>query len=70
MAGAQALAKKGSIYLMKYENGLYTVDKITKSCGYTLMADSNKNKVVDFFANYIKSIRRSKADFNLEIYGN
>ena len=66
----RALARKGSIYLMKYENGLYTVDRITKACGYTLKASENKEEVVKFFAEYIKGVRRSKNDFNLEVYGN
>lgn len=65
----KVLARKGSIYLMKYESGLYTVDRITKACGCTLKASENKDEVVKFFAEYIKSVRRSKNDFNLEIYG-
>lgn len=54
---------------MKYESGLYTVDRITKACGFTLKASENKEEVSKFFAEYIKSVRRSKNDFNLEIYG-
>ena len=53
---------------MKYENGLYTVDKITKACGCTLKASENKEEVVKFFAEYIKGVSRSKNDFNLEVY--
>ena len=66
---ARALAKRGKIYLMKYNSGLYTVDRITKACGCTLKASENKQEVVDFFASYIKTVRKSKTDFNLEVYG-
>lgn len=66
----KALARKGSIYLVKYESGLYGVEKITKSCSGGLKYSENKEEVVKFFAEYIKSVRRSKNDFNLEIYGN
>lgn len=65
-----ALARKGNIFLMKYESGLYTVDKITKVCGCTLKASENKEEVVNFFAEYIKGVKCSKNDFNLEVYGN
>ncbi len=66
----KALARKGSIYLVKYESGLYGVEKITKSCSGGLKYSENKEEVVKFFAEYIKSVRRSKNDFNLEVYGN
>lgn len=66
----KALARKGSIYLVKYESGLYGVEKITKSCSGGLRYSENKEEVVKFFAEYIKSVRRSKNDFNLEVYGN
>ena len=66
----KALARKGSIYLVKYESGLYGVEKITKSCSGGLKYSENKEEVVKFFAQYIKSVRRSKNDFNLEVYGN
>ena len=64
------LARKGSIYLVKYESRLYGVEKITKSCSGGLKYSENKEEVVKFFAEYIKSVRRSKNDFNLEVYGN
>lgn len=64
------LARKGSIYLVKYESGLYGVEKITKSCSGGLKYSENKEEVVKFFAEYIKSVRRSKNDFNLEVYRN
>ena len=66
----KALARKGNIYLVKYESGLYGVEKTTKSCSGGLKYSENKEEVVKFFAEYIKSVRRSKNDFNLEVYGN
>lgn len=66
----KALVRKGNIYLVKYESGLYGVEKITKSCSGGLKYSENKEEVVKFFAEYIKSVRRSKNDFNLEVYGN
>ncbi len=50
----KALARKGSIYLVKYESGLYGVEKITKSCSGGLKYSENKEEVVKFFAEYIK----------------
>ena len=70
MKMARALARKGNIYLVKYENRLYGVEKITKGCPAGLKYSENKEEVVKFFVEYIKSVRRSKNDFNLEIYGN
>ena len=70
MKMARALARKGNIYLAKYESGLYGVDRITKGCSAGLKYSENKEEVVKFFIEYIKSVRRSKNDFNLEIYGN
>lgn len=70
MKMAKVLARKGSIYLVKYESGLYGVEKITKCCSTGLKYNENKEEVVKFFAECIKSVRRSKNDFNLEIYGN
>jgi hypothetical protein len=64
------LARKGNINLVKYECGLYTVDKITKSIGMSLKASENKEEIVEFFAAHIKKVRRGKEDFNLEVYGN
>ncbi|MEH7246476.1 hypothetical protein V7114_06710 [Neobacillus niacini] len=64
------LARKGNINLVKYESGLYTVDKITKSVGMSLKASENKEEIVEFFASHVKKVRRGKDDFNLEVYGN
>lgn len=65
----QALARKGNIYLVKYSNDFYGVEKITSSVGMGLKYSSDKIEVVDFFSEIIKSVRKSKNDFNLEIYG-
>ena len=39
---ARALARKGNIYLVKYENRLYGVEKITKGCSAGLKYSENK----------------------------
>lgn len=41
--------KKRSIYLVKYENGMYGVEKITKACGCGLFYSDDKEAAVDFF---------------------
>lgn len=45
------------------------VEKITKRCSGGLKYSESKEEIVKFFAEYIKSVRRSKNDFNLEVYG-
>ena len=62
------LARKGNVCLVKYESGLYAVEKITKASGTTITASANKEAVVNFFAQYVKSVRRGKNDMNLEVY--
>lgn len=63
------LARKGTINLVKFNNGLYSVEKITKSVGMGIFTSDDKFEVVEFFANYIKKVRRGKNDFNLDVYG-
>lgn len=41
--------KKRNIYLVKYENGMYGVEKITKACGCGLFYSDDEGAVVDFF---------------------
>ena len=53
------LARKGTVNLVKYENGLYGVERLTKACGFGMKYSADKQEVV----------RKSKNDFNLEIYG-
>lgn len=65
----KALAKKGNVYLVKYESGLYGVEKITTGCSGGLKYGESKEEIIKFFAEYIKNVRRSKNDFNLEVYG-
>jgi hypothetical protein len=66
----KTLARKGNINLVKFENGLYAVEKITKSVGMTIKMSESKEEIVEFFADHIKKVRRGKEDFNLEVYGN
>lgn len=63
------LARKGTINLVKYDNGLYAVDKITKSIGMSHFVSENKEDAINAFIEIAKATRRSKNDFNLEIYG-
>ena len=64
------LAKKGNIQLVKYDWGLYSVEKCTKSIGMGIFTSDNKVDVVNFFADHIKKVRKGKDDFNLHVYGN
>ena len=64
----QVLARKNSIHLVKYSNGFYGVERITKGCGCGLKYGS-KDECIDFFNETIKTVRKSKNDFNLEVYG-
>lgn len=43
------LNKKGNIYLLEYECGLYCVDRITKSIGETLFASFDLKEAQNFF---------------------
>lgn len=63
------LARKGSIHLVKYEGGLYSVEKITKSIGMGLATGYDKEAIVQAFNEHAKKARRSKHDFNLDLYG-
>ncbi|WP_149093405.1 hypothetical protein [Paenibacillus terrae] len=64
----KVLARKGNIVLVQYE-GLYAVEKVTKSVGKTLAAGEIKSTIVSKFAEIIKTVRKGQFDFNLEIYG-
>lgn len=46
----KALARKGNIYLVKYESGLYGVEKTTKSCSGGLKYSESKEEI--FLASY------------------
>ena len=43
------IATKGKYQFCKYESGLYTVDKVTKSVGMTVKASFNRAEVETFF---------------------
>ena len=43
------LESKGNFHLCKYENGLYAVEKCTKSVGQTLFASFNRSNAEWFF---------------------
>lgn len=62
------LARKGTVNFVKYDNGLYGVERITKGCSYGMKYSNNKQEIINFFNEAIKSVRRSKNDINLEIY--
>lgn len=62
------LARKGTVNFVKHESGLYGVERITKGCAYGIKYSFNKQEIIDFFNEVIKSVRRSKNDINLEIY--
>lgn len=62
------LARKGNVNFVKYDNGMYGVEKITKGCSYGMKYSNNKFEVIDFFRKAIETVRRSKNDMNLEIY--
>lgn len=62
------LARKGNLNFVKYDNGLYGVERITNGCSYGLKYGFNKQEIINFFNESIKTVRRSKNDINLEIY--
>ena len=62
------LARKGSICLVKYDCGLYGVERQTKATGYGMMYTENKQSAIDYFNKEIKAVRATRKDFNLEIY--
>lgn len=66
--GCRILARKGSVNLVKYDNGLYAVEWRTKGCGYTMKNSLNKQEMIECFNEEIKNVRRSKYDINLEVY--
>lgn len=67
-SGSRILARKGSVNLMVSDNGLYSVERITRACGYTMKCGRNKQEIVDYFNEAIKGVRRSKYDMNLNVY--
>lgn len=62
------LARKGSICLVKYDCGLYGVERQTKATGYGMMYTEDKQLAIDYFNKEIKAVRATRKDFNLEIY--
>ena len=62
------LARKGSICLVKYDCGLYGVERQTKATGYGIMYTENKQSAIDYFNKAIKTTRATRNDFNLNIY--
>ena len=62
------LARKGSICLVKYDCGLYGVERQTKATGYGIMYTEDKQSAIDHFNKEIKAVRATRKDFNLEIY--
>ena len=62
------LARKGSICLVKYDCGLYGVERQTKATGYGIMYTENKQSAIDYFNKVIKTTRATRNDFNLNIY--
>ena len=62
------LARKGSICLVKYDCGLYGVERQTKATGYGMMYTEDKQSAIDYFNKEIKAMRATRKDFNLEIY--
>ena len=62
------LARKGSICLVKYDGGLYGVERQTKATGYGMMYTEDKQSAIDYFNKAIKTTRATRNDFNLNIY--
>ena len=62
------LARRGSICLVKYDCGLYGVERQTKATGYGMMYTEDKQSAIDYFNKEIKAVRATRKDFNLEIY--
>lgn len=62
------LVRKGSICLVKYDCGLYGVERQTKATGYGMMYTEDKQLAIDYFNKEIKAVRATRKDFNLEIY--
>lgn len=65
--GARMLARKGTLCLVKMGSGLYSVDRISKGCSYSVVA-GDRNEAIDAFANMCASQRKGKNDFNLEVF--
>ena len=62
------LARKGSICLVKYDCGLYGVERQTKATGYGMMYTEDKQSAIDYFNKEIKAVRATRKEFNLKIY--
>ena len=62
------LARKGSICLVKYDCGLYGVERYTKATAYGMMYTEDKQSAIDYFNKEIKAVRATRKDFNLKIY--
>ena len=62
------LARRGSICLVKYDCGLYGVERQTKATGYGMMYTENKQSAIDYFNKAIKTTRATRNDYNLNIY--
>lgn len=62
------LARKGTVNLVKYDNGMYGVERITNACAYGLKYSDDKCDIIDYFNKIIKTVRKGKNDINLEVY--
>ena len=66
--GCRILARKGTVNLVKYDNGFYAVERRTRACAYATKISWNKQEIVNYFNEVIKGVRSSKYDINLEVY--
>lgn len=62
------LARKGSICFVKYDCGLYGVERQTKATAYGMLYTEDKQSAIDYFNKAIKTTRATRNDFNLNIY--
>lgn len=63
------IARKGTLNLVKYDNGMYAVERITKGCAFGYKYSFNKFEVIDVWNEMMSTQRRGKNDINLEVYG-
>lgn len=65
--GARMLARKGTLCLVKLDGGLYAVDRITKSCSYSVLV-GDRDEAIDKFAELCAGQRKGRHDFNLDVF--
>ena len=53
---------------MKYDCGLYGVERQTKATAYGIMYTEDKQSAINYFNKAIKTTRATRNDFNLNIY--